>query len=160
MGVASDEPPPIGSAGPLTDSPEVVARLPGGLRVLRASRASRGWALLLFALFAWGSFVAVARARMPDTSICLFRNVTGGPCPTCGGTRMAVRLSSGEVVGALAMNPMLFGGLILLITLFVLRVGFGLHVGLPESPRARHYWYRGFAAVILANWIYVITWVG
>jgi hypothetical protein len=38
--------------------------------------------------------------------VCLFREVTGLPCPFCGGTTAAVRLGHGEVGGALAASPL------------------------------------------------------
>ncbi len=43
---------------------------------------------------------------------CPFRSLTGIPCPTCGTTRMFVSLSNGELVSAMAMNP-LMGALVL-----------------------------------------------
>lgn len=37
---------------------------------------------------------------------CPMRDMTGIPCPTCGGTHAAVALARGEVVSAFAVNPL------------------------------------------------------
>jgi hypothetical protein len=43
--------------------------------------------------------------RLPFT-VCLFKGLTGLPCPTCGSTRAVGRLAHFDFVGALAMNPL------------------------------------------------------
>jgi hypothetical protein len=47
-------------------------------------------------------WLAVAGA-MPE---CLFRSMTGWPCPGCGTTRSIVNLLHADLPGALAMNPL------------------------------------------------------
>lgn len=37
---------------------------------------------------------------------CVFKGLTGIPCPTCGGTRAAVHLAHGGVLASLGMNPL------------------------------------------------------
>ena len=48
---------------------------------------------------------ALGLDRIPLT-LCLFKAMTGLPCPTCGGTRALGRLAAGDVAGAVAMNPL------------------------------------------------------
>ncbi len=43
--------------------------------------------------------------RLPMV-LCLFKALTGLPCPTCGSTRAFGRLFAGDLAGALAMNPL------------------------------------------------------
>ena len=40
--------------------------------------------------------------------VCLLREWTGIPCPTCGSTRLVEALLAGDVGGALAQNPLVF----------------------------------------------------
>ena len=39
-------------------------------------------------------------------SACLFKTITGYPCPGCGGTRAAYALLHGDWLGALLINPL------------------------------------------------------
>lgn len=38
--------------------------------------------------------------------VCLFKRLSGLPCPSCGTTRSIVALIHGDVAGALALNPL------------------------------------------------------
>jgi hypothetical protein len=44
--------------------------------------------------------------RHRPATVCVFREVTGLPCPFCGGTTAAVRLGHGNIGGALAASPL------------------------------------------------------
>lgn len=97
--------------------------------------------------------------RLPF-ALCIFKGLTGLPCPTCGSTRALGRLFSLDLAGALAMNP--FATLVAL-----LMVGWALAdlallprrqaLGLELSPRL------GFALrvaalfLFLANWAYLVA---
>src|SRR5512143_2022666 len=37
---------------------------------------------------------------------CVFKGLTGVPCPTCGATRSVVHLARGEFFASLGMNPL------------------------------------------------------
>lgn len=59
-----------------------------------------------------GSIFAIALAFFRfeidrGLTVCLFRRVTGTPCPTCGMTRAAALLLRGEWSAALALHPAL-----------------------------------------------------
>jgi hypothetical protein len=43
---------------------------------------------------------------------CVFKGITGFPCPTCGTTRSMLSLSQGDIATALAMNPLIALGLV------------------------------------------------
>ena len=45
--------------------------------------------------------------------VCLFKRITGIPCPSCGSTRSVLSLLKGDVLGALFWNP--FGFILMAI---------------------------------------------
>jgi len=50
--------------------------------------------------------LAALHLRHRPATVCIFREVTGLPCPFCGGTTAAVRLGHGHIGGALAASPL------------------------------------------------------
>jgi hypothetical protein len=52
--------------------------------------------------------VVVGALHIPHrpATLCLFRELTGLPCPFCGGTTAAVRLGHGNLKGALGASPL------------------------------------------------------
>ena len=51
-----------------------------------------------------------------EPGICLFKRITGLPCPSCGSTRSVLSILNGDYIGALLWNPF---GLIILSILFL-----------------------------------------
>ena len=52
-------------------------------------------------------------------SLCMFRNLTGLPCPFCGTTRSVGNLLLGDFQGALSMNPLGYVSVGLLSVVFI-----------------------------------------
>ena len=52
-----------------------------------------------------------------STEVCLIKNVTGIPCPSCGSTRSVMAITYGNFSDALNLNP--FGFVIALIMLII-----------------------------------------
>jgi len=50
-----------------------------------------------------------------EPGVCLFKRVTGVPCPSCGSTRSVLSFLRGDFAGAILLNP--FGVIILIILL-------------------------------------------
>jgi hypothetical protein len=67
-----------------------------------------GYALLFF------EFLAAGKSSIPD--LCIFRQVTGMPCPSCGSTRSVFALLHGNITAALLLNPF---GLIITAIMFL-----------------------------------------
>jgi len=92
---------------------------------------------------------------------CIFKGLTGLPCPTCGSTRSVVHLSHGDVSASLFTNPLtasvfiaaaLFFGYSVVTLLFPIP---RLVLSLSEREKT---WSRGIAAaLVLTNWIYLIV---
>jgi hypothetical protein len=74
---------------------------PPGVR-RAAGTVARRYAMVAFAAIVLASL----HLRHRPATLCLFREVTGLPCPFCGGTTAAVRLGHGQIRGALAASPL------------------------------------------------------
>ncbi len=106
----------------------------------------------------WTGLVVLAwlalRSTGRDVAMCMFRRVTGYPCATCGGTRAAMRLAGGDVVGAVQLNPLataLVVGAPLLVMWWVLVP--------PGGERGRVHPRVQLAVLLImvaANWGYVL----
>jgi len=74
--------------------------------VLILVSAGWGW-LLLRGHLPWTS---------PEASACLFKNISGIPCPSCGSTRSLEHLLTGKIKEAIFINPLgLFLALIMVL---------------------------------------------
>ena len=50
--------------------------------------------------------ILLAFAMFSDPGLCIFRRVTGIPCPSCGMTRSFISLFSGDIASAFFMHPL------------------------------------------------------
>ena len=107
-----------------------------------------------------GAAVWLLRLDRFPLTLCVFKGLTGLPCPTCGSTRALGRLVALDFPGALAMNPFTTLLAVILaawgvadVALLTRRQSLGVEV----SPRI------GFAlrvlalVLFLANWVYLIA---
>ena len=96
--------------------------------------------------------------RLPLT-FCVFKGLTGLPCPTCGSTRAVARLFDLDPAGALAMNPFTTVVAVVIAAWAVVDVlliprGKALRVGV--SPSVGRLLRLAAFALFLANWIYLM----
>lgn len=92
---------------------------------------------------------------------CVFRTLTGVPCPTCGSTRSIVFLSRGDLHSAIAMNPLV--AVCAIAALLFMTYGlFALVFGMPrvdfalsekEKDRVR----LAVVLLVLINWLYLVS---
>ncbi len=71
--------------------------------------------LIGYAWLAWNVFEQSGHDSLP--SFCLFKEVTGIPCPSCGTTRSLIALINGNIKDSLLINP--FGPMMALALLII-----------------------------------------
>lgn len=104
--------------------------------------------------------------------LCMFHNLTGVPCPSCGGTRCAMAFSQGAFQQAISYHPLFFlafmismlGGGAYLILAWAEGRGWLAPVYCTEMERVlgRVRWLRVLLALFLLNWLYLLwaAWLG
>ncbi|WP_372773007.1 DUF2752 domain-containing protein [Mangrovibacterium sp.] len=98
-------------------------------------------------------------------TVCLFKNITTIPCPSCGSTRAVLELSQGHLLNAALINPLgLLSGIGLLIIPFWLLFDlFGKRDTLHRSYLKTELFIRRpapavvFSLAIIINWIWTIV---
>lgn len=61
--------------------------------------------------YSWLAFSLMYNRK--HTGVCIFKTVTGIPCPSCGSTRSVISLLNGDLLPALLYNP--FGYIIIAV---------------------------------------------
>jgi len=110
------------------------------------------------------ALLLIGAARLlPILSIapaCIFKGITGIPCPTCGTTRSVVYLSQGDIATALIMNPLAALGLIAALLYFsysVITLLFDLpRIGFILTNREKIAVQISAITLILVQWAYLI----
>lgn len=94
----------------------------------------------------------------PVLTPCLFRRLTGVPCPSCGATRGVLALLDGRPFDALALNPLLATAFAAFLAGGVIGPIWAWRVHrLPHIEHPLPRWLRLAAVLaILANWVWVI----
>ena len=122
---------------------------------------ARPWSLLCAAV----AMAAIAiSCQTAGIRLCLFKRLTGIPCPTCGGTRAVLHLLRGDLSAAWRSHPLVT---VLLLGLMVNAVlsaaslaSFRRLPVLQASPRA-WCWLGGLLLALAAlNWGYLIAHAG
>lgn len=116
--------------------------------------ASPAWFVVtaLFAAAIAGGYLA-NRWAGTDFTPCLLRNLTGIPCPFCGGTRSFFSLLSGDVLAALHWNPLLTAAVAILPLWASAWMLTGHQLALRCPPRVLQ---PVLLALLLLNWLHVL----
>lgn len=130
-------------------------------------RASRYPNIPLFAtliIVLWLTLVGVATLINFKLSnyidLCLFKRFTGYPCPTCGTTRGIISLLHGKFIEAWEYNPLVFSiGIIVIIDL-LFKFIFARTIKISFKKRGRKIAWLVAIVLFLANWAYVILYIG
>ena len=114
----------------------------------------------------WGGLVLAIAALSPVWVLlapwlrpCIFRSVTGVPCPSCGATRGVLALIDGRLIDAFILNPLLSAGVLAFVAGGLIAPLWAWRVG--SLPRVKHplpRWVRyAIVLAIIANWWWVIA---
>lgn len=125
-----------------------------------ASREERQLAFLWLAAAASAlALRSLWLAAAPILRPCVFRAITGIPCPTCGTTRAATAFLDGDLISAFAANPLAAAaGLLFVVGAPLAALWSIARWPVPVLPTPIPGWMRiGAVALIAGNWLYVIV---
>ncbi|HLP59499.1 MAG TPA: DUF2752 domain-containing protein [Candidatus Deferrimicrobium sp.] len=105
-------------------------------------------------LFVYVLYLVKQIPRIP----CVFKTITGLPCPTCGATRVLKCLFQFDIVSAFLWNPMLF----LAGIAFIAWVVYGFYMSFSGKKakiiltgKEKRFLRWGVVILILIDWIYL-----
>lgn len=111
----------------------------------------RLYLLLTFALLAgygWLIWSHIQQEKHAGFTPCVFKNVTGVACPSCGNTRSLLLITEGDFTGALLTNPM---GYILAFIMFSFPLWLVYDVIFKKETLYKSY--RRFENILKIKWI-------
>lgn len=116
------------------------------------------WAVAIVVV--WLGLVWVSHRYAPDVTLCHFKRITGVACPTCGLTRGVTTMLHGDVAGGLRYNPFVLGAGLVLLAVLAARLLLARLPRLEFSAKEKRIAWVALIVLLLANWAYVIVWVG
>jgi len=120
------------------------------------------WAVLLVLVWlALGGATILLAARLSrPIELCLFKRLTGLACPTCGFTRGILCLLRGQPGQAWLHNPLLFSLLASFGAIVFMRLLFARSVRIHLARTECTLTWALAIMLFVANWVYVILYVG
>jgi len=120
------------------------------------------WAVFLPALWlALGGVILLLATRTGlIVPLCLFKRLTGWPCPSCGFTRGTLAFLHGHPIQAWLYNPLLFSFLGIATGVIFIRVLIGKSPRLVLTRTERAAALAALSILFVMNWLYVIRYVG
>jgi hypothetical protein len=107
-----------------------------------------------------GAAVALLHLDRLPLVFCVFKGLTGLPCPTCGSTRALGRLAVFDLAGAAAMNPLAtlaFGLVAAWAVVDLVLLPRRRALSLEVEPRLAWRLRIAALALFLANWVYLLA---
>jgi len=98
-------------------------------------------------------------AAAPHLHACVFRSLTGIPCPSCGTTRAAMAFLEGDLMTAFINNPLAaLAGLLFVVGAPIAVIWTTAKMSVPSLSNPLPTWVRiGAVFLIAANWLYLIA---
>ncbi len=116
------------------------------------------WAVAIVVV--WLGLVWVTHRWASGTTLCHFKRVTGVACPTCGMTRGVTTMLDGDVAGGLRYNPFVLGVGLVFLAVMAGRLLLARTPRLELSTKEKRILWGALLVLFLANWAYVIVYVG
>jgi len=109
------------------------------------------WAALVMTGF------GLSRVVGSDVTPCVFKNITGVPCAMCGGTRATASLARADLLGALALNPLVVVLGVAFGAWMIARFAFARQLRIELGRCERTAAWILVSALFAANWVYVAS---
>ena len=117
--------------------------------------------LIIILLLMLGYFFLLTQGIPENRTLCIFKNITGVPCPACGSTRATVLLFHGHLLNSLLLNPL---GLLTNVFILISIIWMVCDIVRDREtflPFLKTDWNNSVKAavfiVLVANWIWNIT---
>ena len=114
--------------------------------------------IIYFPVFLWLSALlgAAVFSRLvgKELSICIFRNVTGYPCPSCGSTRGMIAILQGHIWQGLCLNPVFIPAFLLVLAWLGMRFLLGMQARLLMTRREKWLLIAAGSLLTVAQWLY------
>lgn len=117
-------------------------------------KKNRLYLLLTTAILAGYGYLAWALSKYAehsDFTPCLFKNITGIPCPSCGSTRSVLSLVKGNFFNAILINPL---GVIIAVSMLLLPLWLLYDLILKKDTLYINY--KLFEKTVQVKWVAVI----
>jgi hypothetical protein len=93
-------------------------------------------------------------------TVCIFKNVTGFPCPACGSTRATLALLHGKILNSIRINPFgILSNTLIVISVFWMSfdIARGKETFFPFLKRDWNLWIKIIIAlIVIVNWVWNI----
>ena len=80
--------------------------------------------------------------------VCIIKNVTGYPCPSCGTTRAVSLLFEGKTIESILLNP--FG---IVVAIIMTVFPFWILIDIFFKKETFYYWFKNAEAIIRKPWL-------
>lgn len=119
--------------------------------------------LVLVSGYAWLIYELSVNPTGSDSGpgVCLFRHVTGIPCPSCGSTRSLLSLLHGNVTDSLKLNPLgiIIGFIMVILPLWIISDLLRRKTSMFEFYSRTETWLRKPAVAVPLIFLLLINWI-
>ena len=134
------------------------------IKLVRSSRYPNFPLFAVIIVFVWLAFVCLAtyiNFKLDKfVDLCLFKRMTGYPCPTCGTTRGVLSLMQGKFLEAWLFNPMVFIIALFIFFNLLFKFIFAKKIKISFTKKEKKIAWLIAAILFFANWAYIIFYIG